>query len=168
MAQASKNNGKLIRSLLIESMSEDHIKIMDSLNEPKHDEDIAEELDVKATIIRTLLNDLHAENLVEYERTKNKKTGWYTYKWNRREDKVDEFVQGYLQKKLRNLNQQLDEQETGIIFSCRCENLSYDEALLKNFICEKCNSPHKEYDSAELVAKITTDIALINSLIEQT
>ncbi|MFC2154599.1 hypothetical protein ACFLRC_03850 [Candidatus Altiarchaeota archaeon] len=162
------SNGKLIRNLLIESFSEEHIRIIDSLNEPKHDEDIAEELNVKATIIRTLLNDLHSASLVEYERTKNKKTGWYTYKWRRRDDKVGDHIQSYLDKKLDELNRRLEEEKTGIAFTCGCDKISYDEALESNFLCSKCEKSFKEYYNADVIDQITEEIAEINAMLEQT
>ena len=77
-----------LHDILIETMSTDHITVIKLLSEPRHDEDIAGELDVKATVVRTLLNDLHAKSLVEYERTKNTKTGWYTYLWKKRNDNI--------------------------------------------------------------------------------
>ncbi len=168
MKKEKLESNPLVRDLLVESLSEDHVHILDSLKKPKHDEDISEELEVKATIIRTLLNDLHAANLVEYERTKNKKTGWYTYRWCRREEKVQQHVQDYLKKRLGALEQQLQDEEAGIAFTCGCQKLPYEEALTRNFVCESCNNAFEEYNSADVVDQITTEIAEINSLLEQT
>jgi len=63
----------LLTEILSETMSEGHVTVIETLSKPKHDEDIAAELNLKPTVVRTLLNDLHIKNLVEYERTKNKK-----------------------------------------------------------------------------------------------
>jgi len=161
-------NSDLMRNILIESLSEDHIRIIDQLAEPKHDEDLAEELNIKATIIRTLLNELHSYNLVEYERTKNKRTGWYTYLWKRREDKIQEHIKNYLQQKLEALNQRLKEEQEGVKFNCSCRKVSYEEALNMGFICTECGEPFMEYDNTEEIDKLIEEIDTLKSLIEQT
>jgi transcription factor E len=159
---------KLIREILSESLSPDHVKVIDKLDKPRYDEDIADELKVKATIVRTLLNDLHAASLVEYDRFKNKKTGWYTYLWKRREDKINEYIKGYLEKKLDGLTRKLDEEKESVLFGCSCSCVPFDQAMDTRFTCPSCGEVFKEYDNSETIDQIVTEIAEINSLLEQT
>jgi len=158
----------LTRDILVESLSEDHVNIIEDLKEPRYDDDIADNLKVKATIVRTLLNDLHAANLVEYERFKNKRTGWYTYLWNRREDKITEHVRSFLSEKLDSLNSSLESEKQSVLFNCKCSKLPFEEALGLDFACPECNKSLVEYDNSEEIDRIVTEIAEINSLLEQT
>ena len=161
-----KNN--LVRDILIESLSEEHVKVIERLNKPKYDEDIASELDVKATIIRTLLNELHQNGLVEYERSKNKRTGWYTYLWNRRDDKINEYVKNYLNGKITELNSKLNDETQNIIFKCSCNRVPYEVAMEAGFKCNDCNNTYVEHDNAEVVDGIVSEITRLNSLLQQT
>ena len=104
----------VLKEVLSDSLSEEHVTVIEQLSKPQHDEEIAADLDVKATVVRTILNDLHARSLVEYERTKNKKTGWYTYLWKKREDKINEYIQSYLHRKLESLDTQLVSEKNSI------------------------------------------------------
>jgi len=158
----------VLRDILVEGLSEDHVAIIERLTKPKYDEDVAAELKLKATIVRTLLNDLHVNNLVGYERSKNKKTGWYTYLWNRRDDKIKEYIRGYLNKRLEDLNKQLESEREGMSFNCSCSRMPFDSAMETGFKCPECNEKLVEYDNCEIVDRIVNEITKVNSLLAQT
>jgi len=160
-------DGALIRDILSKLMSDDHVMILDKLDEPKKDEELAYELNMKETVVRTLLNDLHGEGLVEYERSKNKKTGWYTYIWKKREDKIREYVINYLQSELNRLYRRLEAEENGSIFSCECSRVTFEMALEMNFICPECNKPFMQYKNDEIVSKLKERISEIEKTLER-
>lgn len=159
-------NKLLLNDVLTESMSKDHVTVIQKLSKPQHDEDIASELNLKATIVRTLLNDLHAKDLVEYERTKNKKTGWYTYLWRKRDDKLDEFIQAHITNKLNELNRQLEMERNRTTFNCSCDRVTLEEAMETNFICPKCNETFVEFNNSKLVNNLKSEINKISKLLK--
>jgi len=165
---ASVMKSGIIRDVLVESLSESHVNVLERLNEQKYDEDVAGELKLKATVIRTLLNDLHQNSLVEYQRTKNKKTGWYTYLWVRREDKIKEHAQNYLKTQLIDLNNRLDGETKNVTFQCGCQRVPYDAAMDANFTCPICSKEFSECDNSEIIDEIVGEVARLNSLLEQT
>jgi len=167
-AKPAAKKTDLIRDILVESLSEDHVKVIDKLNKAKYDEDIASDLDVKATIIRTLLNDLHENGLVEYDRSKNKRTGWYTYMWRRRDEKIRDYVKGYLSGKINDLNSKLNDETQNIIFKCSCSRVPYDAAMQSGFKCNECNAEFIEHNNSEVVDGIVGEITRLNSLLSQT
>ncbi len=158
---------KFAKDILKESMSKDHVTVMEKLEEPKHDEDIAEALGVKATIVRTILNDLHSKGLVKYERTKNEKTGWYTYLWKKREEKLADYIRGYLNERSEALRHELALAKDGMIITCGCTNLSVDDAQDVGFLCEKCKGTFREFDSSEAIKKLDEEIARIEKLLKK-
>ena len=166
MASNASLNPVLV-DVLNMSMSKDHVEIMRKLSKPKHDEDIAEELGIKATIVRTLLNDLHAKGLVEYDRMKNKKTGWYTYLWMKREDKVDEYLDGYLHQTLEELNGQLESEKDTPFFGCSCTKVSMERAMDINFMCPECNGQLTEFNNSKTVRQLNGQIAKINRILKK-
>jgi transcription factor E len=166
MASITKTG--VVRDVLVESLSESHVNVLDRLSEPKYDEDVAGELKLKATIVRTLLNDLHENSLVEYQRTKNKKTGWYTYLWVRREDKIKEYVQKYLKTHLFELNTRLDDETKNVTFQCECTRVPYSTAMETNFVCPSCSKEFSECDNSEIIDEIVSEVSRLGSLLEQT
>lgn len=163
--EITMENGMLV-NLLAESMSPDHVTVIEKLSEPKRDEELAAELNVKETVVRTLLNDLHVKSLVEYERTKNKKTGWYTYLWKKREDKLNAYVQDYLEDKLGNLSKDLEAEKKGSAFKCSCSKTSLEEAIETNFICPECQEPYVEFDNSNNIDEIEAEIARIQEFLK--
>lgn len=157
----------VIRNVLVEGLSGEHICVLDRLGEPKYDEDVASELKVKATVIRTMLNDLHENSLVEYQRTKDKRTGWYTYLWVRREDKIKNYVQNYLKTQLLELNSQLDEETKHVTFQCDCMRVPYEVAMEAGFVCPSCSKEFIECDNSQFIDEIVSEVARLNGLLEQ-
>ena len=154
-------SNSLLADVISESLSKNHFTVIQKLSKPKHDEDIATELKLKATVVRTLLNDLHMKSLVEYERSKNKKTGWYTYVWKKRDDKIDAYVKDYLQDRLLELGKQLDDEKEGVRFECGCDGgkrVTLKDAMESDFTCPECNSMFVESSSKELVKKLESEI----------
>jgi len=158
----------IIRDILAESLSVGHIDVLDRLSNPKYDEDVASELKLKATIVRTMLNDLHENSLVEYQRTKNKKTGWYTYLWVRREGKIREYAQKYLKTQLTELNTRLDDETKNVTFQCDCMRVPYELAMDSSFVCASCEKNFTECDNSDVIDEIVSEVSRINSLLEQT
>jgi len=165
---ASVMKSGIIRDVLVESLSESHVTVLERLSDPKYDEDVAGELKMKATVVRTLLNDLHENSLVEYQRTKNKKTGWYTYLWVRREDKIKDYVQGYLKTHLLELNSRLEDETKNVTFQCNCTRVPYNVAIETNFVCPSCKKEYAECDNSEIIDEIVSEVSRLDSLLEQT
>jgi transcription factor E len=165
MASVMKSN--VVKGVLLESLSENHINVLERLTSPKYDEDVAQELKIKATIVRTLLNDLHENSLVEYQRTKNKKTGWYTYLWVRRENKIKDFVQNYLKTQIFELNERLNDETRNVTFQCGCMRVPYSLAMDSNFLCGSCNSHFCECDNSQVIDEIVCEVSRLDSLLEQ-
>lgn len=160
-----KRKDKVVRDILVEILSPEHVQVIEALDKPRYDEDVAEDLEIKATIVRTILNDLHSASLVEYERSKNKKTGWYTYMWSRRDDKVDEYIGSYLQEKLIELTSELEKEKTGIKFACKCSVLPFESAVDMGFECPECGDSLKEHDNSNAIDSIVSDIATFEGLL---
>ena len=157
-------DNSLLTDILSETMSKEHVTVIETLSKPKHDEDIAGELNLKATVVRTLLNDLHMKNLVEYERSKNKKTGWYTYLWRKREDRIGDFISEYLSAKLEELGKQLELEKDGVTFNCSCRRVNMEAAMETNFVCPECSEMFIESDSKKIVKKLEIEIKKIKKL----
>src|SRR3989344_3900560 len=56
------------------------------------DEEIGKQLPLKITEIRTILNRLHYRGIACYQKTKNPKTGWYSYTWEIKISRIAELI----------------------------------------------------------------------------
>jgi len=151
--------------ILLESMSDKHIKVLKKLSKPMYDYDISTPMGVKTTVVRKLLNELHGYSLVEYERIKDKKTGWYTYIWRRRDDKIVEYTKNSLGRNLRLLEDRLQEEQNNMMFSCKCKNggenkhTTLGQAMEYEFVCPVCDTPLKEFDNSAFISKLESDVS---------
>jgi len=155
------NNGidKKLKKILGETISAEHIVILEKLTEPRYDEDIAEELSEKAVTIRKLLNELHDKSLVQYVRTKNPKTGWYTYVWDRRNDKIIEYCKNHVQSKIDKIDEKLDYETNNVMFACSCseEYFSTSKAIENDFLCLKCKEYVTGFDNSDIIRDLEED-----------
>ena len=155
------NNGidKKLKKILGETISAEHIVILEKLTEPRYDEDIAEELSEKAVTIRKLLNELHDKSLVQYVRTKNPKTGWYTYVWDRRNDKIIEYCKNHVQSKIDKIDGKLDYETNNVMFACSCseEYFPTSKAIENDFLCLKCKEYVTGFDNSDIIRDLEED-----------
>lgn len=155
-------NGKInkrLKKILGETLNNEHITILDHLPEPRYDEDIGEELNEKAVTIRKWLNEIHDKDLVKYVRTKNPKTGWYTYIWERRDDKVIEYSKNHIQSKIEELNKKLDYETNNLMFACQCNPgyVTMARAMENNFQCQKCEGYFEKFDNSDIIRDLEKD-----------
>src|SRR3989344_1215572 len=68
------------------------VKICDNKKRPVTDEEIGKKLPLKVTEIRTVLNRLHYRGIACYQKTKNPKTGWYSYTWEVKSNRIAELI----------------------------------------------------------------------------
>ena len=157
------NNGfdKKLKKILGETVSDAHIVILEKFAEPRYDEDVAEELSEKAVTIRKLLNELHDKSLVRYVRTKNPKTGWYTYVWDRRDDKIIEYCKNHVQGKIDKVDGKLDYETNNVMFACPCseEYFPTSKAMENDFLCLKCSEYVTGFDNSDIIRDLKEDKA---------
>ncbi len=68
------------------------VRICIEKKRPVRDEEIGKKLPLKITEIRTILNRLHYRGIACYQKTKNSKTGWYSYTWEIKAPRIAELI----------------------------------------------------------------------------
>jgi transcription factor E len=162
-----KMNDNIVDNVLTESLSEEHLKVMKALEKPKKDLDLAAELGFEDTQVRVILNDLHTRKLVSYTKTKNKETGWVTHYWQRREDQIVDYTQGYLKNRIKKLDRHLKSEATALKFNCGCKIVSYENAIDESFQCSDCGKPYMEYNDPVDIEEKVMDLPRLNSLLQK-
>lgn len=131
----------LINQFLTTVAGEGSTKIVGELVEPMQDEEIAKKCKVKVTVVRSILNKLHAEGITEYSREKDLKTGWFSYMWKLRFDNMVEALKRKKSGEINNISSQLGEESGYMFYTCKkgCLKLPFDEAMESMFRCPTCN-----------------------------
>ncbi|MBN1160312.1 MAG: hypothetical protein JXA43_03760 [Candidatus Diapherotrites archaeon] len=137
------------------------------------DEVYAEKLSLKITEIRTILNRLHYRGLVEYQKTRDEKSGWYTYTWGIKKVEIANLLKKKLQEELEKYQEKLQANESYMMFSCSndCHKVPFEIAAEYEFRCPDCTEEMKSLDEAEeaekirdIIDEIGVEIANINRL----
>jgi transcription initiation factor TFIIE subunit alpha len=149
----------------------DVLRIMAEAGEPVTDEYIAGFLGVKVTVVRTVLNRFHFWGIVDYDKERDPDTGWYTYTWKIRIDRMREAILKEINEKEREIIEKLEELESFMFFECPKghERVTFEVAMEMNFTCPVCGGPLKpvdvEKEKGELREQLT-EIARIKSLLK--
>ncbi|NCN65442.1 MAG: hypothetical protein GW779_05305 [Candidatus Altiarchaeum hamiconexum] len=141
---------KNVNEILLKFFEEGCVDILPELNEYIRDEIISNRKNVKAPTVRKWLNLMHSYGLVEYTKTKDKQSGWFTYRWKIRTEKIAEFAMSDIDKEMNALLQKTEEIKAHN-FVCDCREWTYVEALESNFICFQCGKVIMNKDNDGLI-----------------
>jgi transcription initiation factor TFIIE subunit alpha len=104
--------------------------------------DISEGIGLAISKIRSVLYELKAKNLIDYDRKKDKEKGWYLYYWRVLPNNFETVYLNEKKNKLEQFEERLEAEESITYYICPnfCKRLAFDEALENNFTCPICGS----------------------------
>ncbi len=104
------------------------------------DEQVAEKMGVKVTVVRAVFNRLHYWGIADYTKTRNEETGWWTYTWFLVKDKIKEAVLDELKEKEDELRKKLEELDQFMFFVCPEGHVRepFEVAMEYDFRCPEC------------------------------
>jgi len=125
-----------------------------------NDEDIAKKMGLKVTDVRTVLNRLHYRGISDYQKKRNKKTGWYSYTWCVNKKRIVELVTMEQEASLKKLEGIQKERQNYSYFSCPkgCGDVVFEVAAEYNFKCPECSTSMVSADDKKATGKITKQI----------
>ena len=132
------------------------------------DEELATALGLKVTEIRTILNQLHYRGIACYQKTKNPKTGWYSYTWEIKSGRIAELLIEKHSEERGRLERKAALQTNYDIFRCKkgCSILPFEVAAEYQFRCPNCNEPLGPTDGRKELEKTQLEIQNIEKEIE--
>jgi transcription initiation factor TFIIE subunit alpha len=124
------------------------------------DEDVAALLGVKVTIIRTALNRLHYWGISYYKKRKNRRTGWYTYKWHIDTKRLAELVLEGEMEALEKLKEKRLLKHDSTMFTCKkgCEEYPFEVAAEYQFRCPFCGDVMEFVDDTAYSKRLENQI----------
>jgi len=123
---------------------------------------IAKRMKLTINQVRNILYKLSAEGLVSFIRKKDNRKGWYIYFWTLNTEKCLVRLEAELQKKIKDLKEQLLNREQKRYYvcpSCKIE-VSEETALENDFSCSECAEIYVLAGNEEHIKEINNKIKL--------
>lgn len=160
---------EIIHSTVKEVAGEEAINIIEYLKSRKNVSEfkIAEVTGYQVNQTRKLLYRMYEHNLVTYKRKKDKEKGWSISYWTFNIKRVKGLVQDLKKKKLEQLRDRLNSEQTciGGFYICPkfCIRLNFEDAFEKSFKCPECDSVLSKQDNAKTIEHLKTEIKKLES-----
>jgi transcription initiation factor TFIIE subunit alpha len=126
------------------------------------DEEIGKDVKIKITEIRAVLNRLHYRGIACYNKSRNQKTGWYSYTWGIKTKRIAELLLEQYAEEIQKLDKKKQFEKDYALFSCQknCSNIPFEVAVEYQFKCPDCGDTmeavDKQKSSKEVNKRIKT------------
>ncbi len=129
------------------------------------DEDIGKKIPLKITEIRTILNRLHYRGIACYQKTKNTKTGWYSYTWEIKNNRIAELILEKQADELGKLEKEIEFQGSHDFFSTGKDMPEYpfEIAAEYGFKCPETGKNLEAVDNKKRIKLLKKKIDTIKS-----
>jgi transcription initiation factor TFIIE subunit alpha len=126
------------------------------------DEDLAEKTGINLNSVRHTLYTLYEKRLAEYRRLKNTETGWLTYLWTLRLDRIPSAITEDMKMMLEKLESRETFEEENDFYLCKnCGTFTFNEVVELDFACPRCTQPVEHFDNEALLAALKRRISAI-------
>ncbi len=124
---------------------------------------------LKITEIRTILNQLHYRGIVCYQKSKNKKTGWYSYTWEIQPERIAEQIIEKKTEEINKLRKKIELESNYTMFSCKnkCNTYPFEIAAEYYFNCPQCGKPLEAINQEKEKKKTIKEIKKIEKELEE-
>ncbi len=161
----------IVNNFLIEIGGEICPKVISLCNGAVTDEEIFNNFDddTKLTKIRSILNKLHYKGIATYERTRDKNSGWYTYTWDLKTNRIVELITQIHNESIEGYETRLENEQNYVYFQCpnNCERMPFEIASEYNFKCPECSSDMQAADNTQLIKDLEQTITDTKTQIEK-
>ncbi|MFH0862700.1 MAG: hypothetical protein V1875_06710 [Candidatus Altiarchaeota archaeon] len=156
------NSVNEIGGVLCETLGGETFEVIKVIDSPMEDKEISKELKFETSKVRVILNDLLVRNLVKLDRDRQD-TGYTYYRWSRREDKIKEYVNDYVESKIKELDGMLSSRDD-IMFECGCARIDYGKAIELGFTCPSCGKRLNQSQSVRGSRKLKDELRKFTAL----
>lgn len=124
---------------------------------------IAEKLKLTINQIRNILYKFDAYNLVENNRKKDRKKGWYIYFWTILPERADKAVILLKKQRLEKMQARLEREQAHQFYMCpnRDSRSPLEQAMEQGFICQECGALLGPDDNKKTINRITKEISTL-------
>jgi transcription initiation factor TFIIE subunit alpha len=120
------------------------------------DLDIAEETDIKLTIVRKVLYSLYDAGIASYKRTKDPENSGEIYNWKFDQKRVYDIITKKYEKICEEIEKSIEYEQENMFFICEANEHRYkfEKASEYNFKCPKCGNSLEYQDNSAIVKEL--------------
>lgn len=134
------------------------------------DEEIGKKLsNLKVTEIRAILNRLHYRGIACYQKTKNNKTGWYSYTWEIKPARIAELIIENQAEHISKLEKDIEFQGSHEFYSAGKDLPEYpfEIAAEYDFKCPQSGKPLEMVDNKKRVKELNQKIETLKTEVQE-
>ena len=134
------------------------------------EEEIANKMELKPNLVRKILYMLYDNQLVNYRRERDKKTGYHIYYWRLNVGNLRVLLKVRLKKVLSKLQARLRYEKENTFYFCAlngCSRLTMEQAMEYEFRCPKCGAPLVAEDNAPIIKALENRIRVLEGILQQ-
>lgn len=154
-----------IRAYLFRLIGDEGISLLESFpTEGEYsDEELAAQTGINLNSVRHTLYTLYEKRLAEYRRIKNNETGWLTYLWHLRVDRVYDVIAEDMEQILEKLVTRERYEEENDFYICKTCGLifTFGQSLDSQFQCPACDQALEHFDNEILLRALKKRIQTI-------
>jgi transcription initiation factor TFIIE subunit alpha len=153
-----------VRAYLDRLIGEEGIDFLEKFPEGGEysDEELAEKTGINLNSVRHTLYTLYEKRLAEYRRLKNTETGWLTYLWTLRLDRIQAAIMEDMRLVLEKLEARENFEEENDFYICNtCGTFTFNEVVELDFACPRCTQPVEHFDNEALLSALKRRISAI-------
>ncbi len=157
-----KAAGTVIEDVVSQLIGDDVLPLVKALKNKQNVSEfkLASTIRREINLTRNMLYRLYDQNLVSFNRKKDKKKGWYIYYWTFNVKRIKYLAEELKKKRLEKLQERLGREQTTQFFSCKsnCIRLSFEQATDFEYKCPECGELLNQEDNSKKIYDIKTEI----------
>ena len=147
---------------------EDAVKVIQVLKElgATTDDQILSKTELKLNDVRKILFKLYNHSIVQCDRSRDKDTGWFIFRWRLQPDQIEGFINNQKRRILRILKTRLEYEITKDFYHCGmpdCSRVTFEEAVDSVFRCPNCGHSLQHFDNSELINVLKSRIETLEN-----
>jgi len=148
-----------VQELLIDITDDEEssISIIECImNDITSDLDIAEETDIKLTIVRKILYNLYDAGIATYTRTNDPENSGDIYNWKFEQDRLYNIITKKYEKITEELEKSIEYEQENMFFVCQTNlhRYKFEQASEYNFKCPKCGNSLEYQDNSAIISEL--------------
>lgn len=145
---------------------EDAVKVILTLKElgEATDDQMLSKTGLNLNDVRKILFKLYNFSIVQCDRSRDKDTGWFIFRWRIQSDQIDGFINSQKRRILKILKTRLEYEKKYDFYYCNtpgCDRVIFEDAMELVFKCPVCGKPLQHYDNKDLINVLEDKVEVI-------
>lgn len=129
------------------------------------DDQVLAKTSMKLNDIRKILFKFYNHSIVQCNRQRDERTGWFIFRWKLQQDQIDGFIRNQKKRIHEILETRFQYERDHVFYYCNtpnCERITFENAMELVFHCPNCTSSLIHYDNSIIVNALKERINILD------